>query len=174
MIDKHIITVWNRFSFNREIARTRRSKHAPPKTLPDIVFIEQARQTPTTTTSATPAKPSQSISTLSTDTGTKTTMTEQTIGTMVLMGQQTGPGDQELPIISNVFSMSTVGDTVEGDRETSALEYVSEVTRELELYDPKDTFSAIDLHIKREMIDDDIHPGDPEFYPRMQWVYQNV
>ena len=52
------------------------------------------------------------------------------------------------------------------------LEYASEIPRELEVCDPKETLSAIDLHVKREMIDDDVHPGDSEFYPRMQRVYQ--
>ena len=174
MIDKHIRPVRNRFSFNIGTAKTRRSEHSPPKTLPDIVFIETSRKTATTTGSATPTKPSQSISTLLTDTGMKTTTTEQTIETMVLMGQGTSSEEQELPIISEVYSMSTMGGTAEGERETSILEYVSEIPRELEIYDPKETLSAIDLHVKREMIDDDVHPGDSEFYPRMQRVYQNV
>ena len=34
--------------------------------------------------------------------------------------------------------------------------------------------ASSDLEIKREMVDDDLQPGDPRFYPSLKYVYQNL
>ena len=175
MIDKHIRTVRTIFGFHIGAAKSRRIKHTPPKVLPDHIFIEIPRKTPTTTSNATPAKPSQSVSTSATGSGTETTTMEKTIGTMVLMAQGTSSEEQELPIISEDYSMSTVEDIEEpGAPETLEIEYISTAPKETYFFDPKDQLSSIDLRIKRELIDDDVQPGDPDFYPRLQHVYRNL
>ena len=176
MIDKHIRTVRTRFGFNIGAARSRKSKHTPPKVLPDQIFIETSRKTPPTTSSDTPAKPSQSVSTTSAGSAMKMTTTEKTIGTMVLMGQGTSSEEQDqLTIISEVCSMSTEGGTEEPEApETFEIEYVSTVSKETYFFDPKDQLSSIDLRIKREIINDDVQLGDPDFYPRLQCIYRNL
>ena len=54
------------------------------------------------------------------------------------------------------------------------LEYVSTVTKGLESYDPKEKLTGQDLQIKKETVEEDLHPDDPEYYPRLQYVYQNL
>ena len=55
-IDKYIKEVRKRFGFNVGKARSRKGRHIPPARMPDIVFIEEKKLTPTTS-SATPATP---------------------------------------------------------------------------------------------------------------------
>ena len=54
------------------------------------------------------------------------------------------------------------------------LECVSTITKDFESYDPKENLTGQDLQIKKEMVEEDLHPGDPEYYPRFQYVYQNL
>ena len=85
------------------------------------------------------------------------------------------PGEMgHKPIISMIFSLSTQGETgVPGEQEME-LEYVSTVSKDLELYDPKTKLTSQDLKIKKEMVEEDLHPGDPNYYPNLQYVYQNL
>ena len=71
--------------------------------------------------------------------------------------------------------MSTAEGTEDPKREqTIGLEYVSTVTRDFEPYDPKEQLSSHDLKIKKEFVEEDLQPGDPEYYPKLQYVYQNL
>ena len=79
-----------------------------------------------------------------------------------------------MPIISMIFSLSTQGDTEDPGVQEMELECVSTVTKDLESYDPKSKLTSQDLQIKREMIEEDLYPGDPEYYPCLQYVYQNL
>ena len=54
------------------------------------------------------------------------------------------------------------------------LEYVSTVTKGLEMSDSKIELTGQDLEIKKEMVEEDLHPGDPEYYSSLQYVYQNL
>ena len=137
----------SRNGFNIGAAKSRRSKHIPPAMLPDVGFIEPSRKTVLTTSGAIPAKPSMSISTPSTSTGTKTTgTTEKTIGTMLLMGQGTGTEEVgQLPIISTVYSMSTVGGTQDPEEaENAELACVSTIRPDLTVYDQKEQLTSSD------------------------------
>ena len=117
-----------------------------------------------------------SISTPSTSAGKVTDTMEKTIGmvTMSDPGTSSGKGGQ-LPIISTVYSMSTVEDIEDpGEEEAPELEVVSSVTQNLTPYDSKECLSGSDLRIKREMVDDDLQPGDLGFYPSLQYIYRNL
>ena len=145
--------------------------------MPEVVFVEERRGTVPTTHSATPAEPSTSESTPTTGASTETTDTmEQTIGMMTITDPGSASGNREqLPIISTVFSMSTAEGTEDPEREqTVGLEYVSTVTRDFEPYDPKEQISSHDLRIKKELVEDRLQPGDPEYYINLQYVYQNL
>ena len=109
-------------------------------------------------------------------TGAKTTETmEQTIGRITIADPGDAPGERgHMPIISTIFSLSTPGDTEDPGEQEMELEYVSTVTKDFESYDPKENLTGQDLQIKKEMVEEDLHPGDPEYYPRLQYVYQNV
>ena len=111
MIDKHIRMVRNRFGFNVGKAESRMGKHTPPAIMPDIIFMEERKRLTPTTSSATPAKPSMSESTPTTGVSTEITDTiEQTIGMVTIPEPGTSfEGGGQLPIISTVYSMSTVG-----------------------------------------------------------------
>ena len=55
------------------------------------------------------------------------------------------------------------------------LEYVSTVTKDFESYDPKKHLQVRICKLrKKEMIEEDLHPGDPEYYPSLQYVYQRL
>ena len=54
------------------------------------------------------------------------------------------------------------------------LEYVTTVKKDFESYDPKENLAGQDLQIKKEMVEEDVHPGETEYYPRLQYVYQNL
>ena len=54
------------------------------------------------------------------------------------------------------------------------LEYMSTVTKGLETSDSKIELTGQDLEIKKEMVEEDLHPGDPEYYSSLQYVYQNL
>ena len=153
--------------------------------MPEIVFIEERQgiapttsgTTVPTTSSATPAKPTTSESTPMVGTSTETTDTlEQTVGT-VTVTDPTGilEGGGQLPIISTVFSMSTVGGTKDPQEEqASEVEYVSTVTSTFDLYDPKEKLGSHDLRIKKELVEENLHPGDQGYYDKLQYVYQNL
>ena len=36
------------------------------------------------------------------------------------------------------------------------------------------TLTGQDLQIKKEMVEEDLHPGDPEYYSSLQYVYQKL
>ena len=106
------------------------------------------------------------------DTGTR----EQTIGMVTISDPEIGTGEGgQLPIISTVFSMSAAGD-IEGPEEEEAAElgYESTVMQELASYDPKEHLGSHDLRIKKELVDGDLQPGDPEYYSIIQNVYKNL
>ena len=126
-----------------------------------------------TTSSATPATPSTSGSVP--PMGTSAETMEQTIGRITI----TDPGDAprergHMPIISTIFSLKTPGDTEDPGEQEMELECVSTITKDFELYDPKENLKGQDLQIKKEMVEEDLHPGDQEYYPRLQYVYQNL
>ena len=50
----------------------------------------------------------------------------------------------------------------------------STVTQDFEPYDPKRQLSSHDLKIKKEFVEEDLQPGDPEYYPKLQYVYQSL
>ena len=54
------------------------------------------------------------------------------------------------------------------------IEYVSIVTKDFEPVDPNESLTGKDLQIKREMVEEDLHPGDPEYHSSLQYVYQNL
>ena len=129
-----------------------------------------------TTSSATPATPSTSGSIPPKGTGAKTTETmEQTIGRITIADPGDAPRERgHMPIISTIFSLSTPGDTDDPGEQEMELEYVSTVTKDFESHDLKETLTGQDLQIKKEMVEEDLHPGNPEYYPRLQYVYQNL
>ena len=53
------------------------------------------------------------------------------------------------------------------------IEHVSMITKDYDPFDPKEKLTGKDLQIKKEMVDEDLHPGDPGYYSRLQYVYQN-
>ena len=132
--------------------------------------------TVSTTSSVTSATPSTSESAPPMGMGTETTGTmEQTIGRITIAYPGGAPGERgQMPIISSIFSLSTAGDAEDPEEKEMELEYVSTVTKNLESYDPKETLTGQDLQIKKEMVEEDLHPGDPEYYSCLQYVYQKV
>ena len=162
----------------------KRGKHTPPAKLPEIVFTEEkGRTVPVTTgatvfttSSATPATSSIGGSVPAMGKGTETLETmEQTIGRITMVDPGDDPGERgHMPIISTIFSLSTAGEAEGPEKQEMDLEYVSTVSKDYETYDPKVTLTSPDLQIKKEIIEEDLHPGDPEYYPRLQSVYQKL
>ena len=72
-----------------------------------------------------------------------------------------------------VFSLSTAEDTGSTEEQEMEVEHVSTVTKDFEPFDPKEKLTGKDLQIKKEMVDEDLHPGDPGYYFRLQYIYQN-
>ena len=110
------------------------------------------------------------------ETGAKATGTmEQTIGRITMVDPGDAPGERgHMPIISTIFSMSTLGDTEDPGEQEMELEYISTVEKDFESYDLKAKLTGQDLQIKKEMVEEDLHPGDPQYYTRLQYVYQNL
>ena len=139
-VDKHIKEIRHRFGF--EVRRSRRGKHIPPTTLPEIIFTEEkGRAVPTTrgakistTSNATPSTPSTSELIPPMGTGAKTTeIMEQTIGRITIADPGDAPGERgHMPIISTIFSLSTPGGTEEPGEQQMELECVSTVTKDFE------------------------------------------
>ena len=129
-----------------------------------------------TTSSATPATSSIGGSVPLMGKGTETIETmEQTIGRITMADPGDDPGERgHMPIISTIFSLSTAGEAEGPEEQEMDLEYVSTVSKDYEMYDPKVTLTGPDLQIKKEIIKEDLHPGDPEYYPRLQSVYQKL
>ena len=183
-VDRHIKEIRHRFGFDVQRSGSRRGKHTPPAKLPEIIFTEEkggtvpvtTGATVSTTSSATPATPSTGGSAPPMGEGTETTETmEQTIGRITMADPGDAPGERgHMPIISMIFSLSTAGEAEEPEEQEMDLEYVSTVTKDYEMYDPKGTLTGQDLQIKKEIIEEDLHPGDPEYYPRLQSVYQRL
>ena len=163
---------------------SKRGKHTPPAKLPEIIFTEEkggtvpvtTGVTVSTTSSATPAKPSTGGSAPPMGKGTETTETmEQTIGKITMADPGDAPGERgHMPIISTIFFLSTAGEAEGPEEKEIDLEYVNTFTKDYETYDPKVTLTGQDLQIKKEIIEEDLHPGDPEYYPRLQSVYQRL
>ena len=160
---------------------SRRGKHTPPAKLPVTIFTEEKRGTvPTTsslmitmTSSATPATPSTSESAPSMGVSTETV--EQTIGSITVADPGDPLGERGwLPIISTVFSLLTAEGTEGTQQQEMEKEYVSTVTKDFESIDPKESLMGKDLQIKKEMVEEDLHPGDPEYNTSLQYVYQNL
>ena len=87
----------------------------------------------------------------------------------------TSEGGEQLPIISTVFLMSTVGGTEDPEGEPATeVEYMSTVTPTLDPYDPKEKLGSHDLRIKKELVEEDLQPADPGYYANLQYVYQNL
>ena len=70
--------------------------------------------------------------------------------------------------------MSPSGGTDEPGAQGMELEYASTVTKGLETSDSKVKLTEQDLKIKKEIVEEDLHPGDAEYYPSLQYVYQNL
>ena len=117
----------------------------------------------TTTSSAIPTTPSTSGS--APPMGVDTETMEQTIGSITVADPGDAPGERgQLPIISTVFSLSAAGNTEDPEEQEMEIEYVSTVTKDFESCDPKVSLTGKDLQIKKEMVEEDLHPGDPEYY----------
>ena len=87
----------------------------------------------------------------------------------------TSEGGGQLPIISTVFSMSTVGGTEDPEEgQATEVEHVSTVMPTYDIYDPKEKLGSHDLRIKKELVEENLQPGDPGFYANLQYVYQNL
>ena len=180
-IDKHIKYVRQKFGFN--IRKTgKRGKQTLPSTLPDIVFLEKETESVTTTTIATTTSTTSSATPATSSTvGIGSVMEQetgnvgQTIGSVIITGPENVHGEgEQLPIISSVISMSTMGRTDDPETMETELEYVSTVTKGLEKPSSTVELTSLDLEIKKEMVEEDLHPGDPEFYLSLQYVYQNL
>ena len=78
-----------------------------------------------------------------------------------------------LPKISTVFSLSTAESAEGTEEQEMEEEYVSTVTKDFEPFDPKEQLTGKDLQIKKEMVEENLHPGDPGYYSSLQYVYQN-
>ena len=179
-VDKHIRQVRQRFGFDLRAPGSRRGKHTPPAKLPEIIFTEEKRGTVpttssamiTTTSSVTTATPStsKSVPLMGISTGT----VEQTIRSITIADPGDPPGERgRLPIISTVFSLSTP-EEAEGTEELEMeIEYVSTVMKDFEPIDPKESLTGKDLQIKKEMVEEDLHPS-PNYYSSLQYVYQNL
>ena len=128
----------------------------------------------TTTSSVTPATPSTSKSVPLMGVSTETV--EQTIGSITVVDSGEPPGERErLPIISTVFSLSTTESTEGPEEQEVEIEYVSTVTKDFEPIDPKEQLTGKDLQIKKEMVEEDLHPSDPGYYySSLQYVHQNL
>ena len=143
-VDKHIKQIRHRFGFDVQKYGSRRGKHTPPAKLPEIIFTEEKGGTVPTTTGATvsttssvtPATPSTSGSTPPMGTGTETTGTmEQTTGRITIADPGGAPGERgHMPIISSIFSLSTVGDAEDPVEKEMELEYVSTVTKDFDTH----------------------------------------
>ena len=180
-VDKHIRHIRQRFGFDVRTSGSRRGKHIPPAKLPEIIFTEEKRGmvpttssiTITTTSSATPATPSTSKS--APLMGVSTETVEQTIGSITMADPGDPPGERgRLPIISTVFSLSTTEEAEGRAEQEMEIEYVRTVTRDFELIDPKEGLTGKDLQIKKEMVEEDLHPSDSDYYSSLQYVYQNL
>ena len=179
-IDKHIKQVRQRFGFN--VRKTgKRGKQASPSTLPDIVFTEEGTGPVPTTTGTTVSTTSSATPTTSFTGGTSSTLGQsagdigQTIGSVTIVESENVRGEgEQLPIISSVISMSTLGRTDEPEPMETELEYVSTVTKSLEKSGSTIELTRSDLEIKKEMVEEDLHLGDPEYYLSLQYVYQNL
>ena len=179
-VDKHIRQIRQWFGFDVRTSGSRRVKHTPPAKLPEIIFTEERKETVpttssstvTTTSSVTPATPSMSKSASSM--GVSEGTVEQTIGSITMASRRKTPEERgQLPIVSTVISLSNVESTEDTGEQEMEIEYVSTVTKDIELFDPKDNLSGKDLQIKKEMVEEDLHPGDPNYYSNLQYVYQN-
>ena len=107
--------------------------------------------------------------------GTGTGTMEQIIGSITIADPGDAPGERgHLPIISTIFSLSAARDTEDPEEQEMEIEYVSTVTKDSESYDPKVNLTGKDLQIKKEMVEEDLHPGDPEYYSSLWYVYQNL
>ena len=183
-VDRHIKEIRHRFGFDVRRSGSKRGKHTPPAKLPEIIFTEEKGRTVpvttgatvSTTSSATPATPSTGGTAPPMGKGTETIETmEQTIGRITMADPGDDPGERgHMPIISTIFSLSTAGEAEGPEEQEMDLEYVSTVSKNYETYDPKVTLTGPDLQIKKEIIEEDLHPGDPEYYPRLQSVYQRL
>ena len=179
-IDKHIKHVRQRFGFN--IRRTgKKGKQISPSTLPDIVFIEKETESVSTTAVTTTTTTSSATPTTSSTVEIGSMMEQdpedvgQTIRSVIIAGPENVHGEREqLPIISSVISMSTSGGTDEPEPMETELEYVSTVTKSLEKPSSTVELTGLDLEIKKEMVEEDLHSGDPEYYLSLQYVYQNL
>ena len=169
-IDKHIKQVRQRFGFN--VRKTgKRGKQASPSTLPDIVFIEEGKGPVPTTTGTTISTTSSATPTTSSTGGAGSTMGQGagdiglTIGSVTIAESKNVHGEgEQLPIISSIISMSTLGGTDELEPIETELEYVSTVTKSLEKSGSMIELTRSDLEIKKKMVEEDLHPGDPEYY----------
>ena len=180
-VDKHIRQIRQRFGFDVRTSGSRRGKHTPPAKLPEIIFTEEKRgpvpttssSMITTTSSATLATPSTSKSAPSMGVSMETV--EQTIGSITVADPGDPPGERgRLPIISTVFSLSTTEEAEGTEEQEMEIEYVSTVTKDFVPIDPKENLTGKDLQIKKEMVEEDLHPSDPEYYSSLQYVYQNL
>ena len=180
-VDKHIKQIRQRFGFDVRTSGSRGRKHTPPAKLPEIIFTEEKRGTVPTTSnlmitiisSAIPATPSTSEFTPSMGISTETV--EQTIRSITVAD----PGDPlgkrgRLRIISTVYSLSTAEGTEGTEEQEMGVEHVSTVTKDFEPVDPKESLTGKDLQIKKEMVEEDLHPGDSKYYSSLKYVYQNL
>ena len=180
-VDKHIKQIRQRFGFDVRTSVSRRGKHTPPAKLPEIIFTEEKRgtvpitssSTITMTSSVTPATPSTSESTPLMGLSTETV--EQTIRSITAADPGDPPGERgRLAIISMVFSLSTTEGAEDTEEQGMEVEYVSTITKDFEPIDPKEKLTGKDLQIKKEMVEEDLHPSNPEYYSSLQYVYQNL
>ena len=85
------------------------------------------------------------------------------------------PGKEDICQLSQRYFLCQLpGDAEDPGEQEMELEYVSTVTKDFESYDPKVKLTGQDLQIKKEMVEEDLHPGDPEYYSSLQYVYQNL
>ena len=73
-----------------------------------------------------------------------------------------------------MISLSTSKGADEPENQGMELEYVSTVTKGLETSDSRVKLTGQDLKIKKEMVEEDLHPGDAEYYSSLQYVYQTL
>ena len=107
--------------------------------------------------------------------GVSTETVEQTIRSITVADPGDPPGGRgRLPIISTVFSLSTAEVTEGTEEKDMEIEYVSTVTKDFEPVDQKESLTGKEFQIKKEMVEEDLHPGDPKYYSSLQYVYQNL
>ena len=159
----------------------KRGKQTPPSKLPDIVFTERETELVPTTTGTPVSTTSSATPTTSSMGGTSSAMElgsgamGQAIGSVTIAGSESvREGGEGLPIISSVISLSTLGGTDEPEPMETELEYVSTVTKSLEMPGSEVELTESDLEIKKEMVEEDLHPGDPEYYISLKYVYRNL